>query len=205
VARSGRRTLKGLRQAFDEAAFGADRTLNLRESLPSGIEARNRAESWLRAKQVSGGGDVLVITGRGNQSPGGVGVVRENILALLPSLRRRGVVESWREHTPGSLVVKLAQVTRLLAAAKRKRDDRASVVEPPPPPSLTALDKETLRLLRLLATRTIESLGVSDGTRFISGEMSRVFETLSATLPLSADREGMLRRAISAAIEELDA
>jgi hypothetical protein len=204
VARSGKRTLKGLRQAFDEAAFGADRTLNLRESLPSGIEARSRAESWLRAKQVSGGGDVLIITGRGSQSPGGVGVVRENILALLPSLRRRGVVESWREHNPGSLVVKLAAVTRLLAAAKRKRDDQGSVVEPPPP-SLAALDKETLRLLRLLAVRTIESLGVSDGARFISDEMSRAFETLSATLPLSADREGRLRRAISAAIEELDA
>jgi hypothetical protein len=39
-------------QSFDEANFGTDRTLNLRESLPSAIEARARAEAWLRMKQV---------------------------------------------------------------------------------------------------------------------------------------------------------
>lgn len=205
MARSGRRGLKGLREAFDEAAFGPDKTLNLRESLPSGIEARSRAESWLRAKQVSGGGEVLIITGRGNQSPGGVGVVRENVLALLPFLRRRGVVESWREHTAGSVVVRLAQVTQLLTAPARRRDSRAESPGLPIPPTLAALDDETLRLLRLLAVRTIESLGISDGERFVEEEMARAFEALSATLPLSADREEVLRGAIKAAIEELEA
>jgi hypothetical protein len=204
VARSGKRGLKGLRAAFDEATFGADKTLNLRESLPSGIEARARAESWLRAKQISGGGEVLIITGRGNQSPGGIGIVRENVLALLPSLRRRGVVETWREHTAGSVVVTLASVTQLLTAPARRRDTAAEFPRPVTPPNLQALDDETLRLLRLLATRTIESLGVNDGARFVEDEMVRAFETLSATLPLSADREGMLRRGIEAAIEELE-
>jgi hypothetical protein len=205
LARSGRRGLNGLRKAFDEANFGSDKTLNLREALPSGIEAHARAESWLRAKQVSGGGDVLIITGRGNQSPGGIGIVRENVLALLPSLRRRGVVESWREHTPGSLVVTLASVTQLLTAPSRKRDSPGESKRPIVPQNLAALADETLRLLRLLATRTIESLGISHGEQFVEEEMARAFETLSATLPLSADREGMLQRAIEAAIEELDA
>jgi hypothetical protein len=204
VGRSSKRGLKGLREAFDEATFGPDKTLNLRESLPSGIEARSRAESWLRAKQVSGGGDVLIVTGRGNQSPGGVGIVRENVLALLPFLRRRGVVESWREHTAGSVVVTLASVTQLLTAPSRKRDSQADRPLPVTPDNLAALDGETLRLLRLLATRTIESLGISHGEQFLEEEMRRAFEMLSATLPLSADREGMLRRAIEAAIEELD-
>lgn len=204
MRRSAKRGLKGLREAFDEAAFGADKTLNLRESLPSGIEARSRAESWLRAKQVSGGGDVLIITGRGNQSPGSVGVVRENVLALLPFLRRRGVVDSWREHTAGSVVVRLAPVTQLLTAPSRRRDTRVNRPGPVTPDNLAALDDETLRLLRMLATRTIESLGISHGERFLEEEMLRAFEMLSATLPLSADREGMLRRAIEAAIEELD-
>jgi hypothetical protein len=204
VGRSSKRGLKGLREAFDEATFGPDKTLNLRESLPSGIEARSRAESWLRAKQVSGGGDVLIVTGRGNQSPGGVGIVRESVLALLPFLRRRGVVESWREHTAGSVVVTLAPVTQLLTAPSRKRDSQADRPLPVTPDNLAALDGETLRLLRLLATRTIESLGISHGEQFLEEEMRRAFEMLSATLPLSADREGMLRRAIEAAIEELD-
>ncbi|HEY8166158.1 MAG TPA: hypothetical protein VIF83_11450 [Gemmatimonadaceae bacterium] len=204
MGRSSKRGLKGLREAFDEATFGPDKTLNLRESLPSGIEARSRAESWLRAKQVSGGGDVLIVTGRGNQSPGGVGIVRESVLALLPFLRRRGVVESWREHTAGSVVVTLAPVTQLLTAPSRKRDSQADRPLPVTPDNLAALDGETLRLLRLLATRTIESLGISHGEQFLEEEMRRAFEMLSATLPLSADREGMLRRAIEAAIEELD-
>jgi hypothetical protein len=205
VARSRKRGLKRLREAFDEATFGADKTLNLRESLPSGIEARSRVESWLRAKQVSGGGEVLVITGRGNQSPGGVGVVRENVLTVLPLLRRRGIVESWREHTAGSVVVKLAPVTQLLTAPARRRDSRAQPPRLVIPTTLAALDDETLRLLRLLAVQTIESLGISHGERFVEEEMARAFEALSATLPLSADREGVLRRAIEIAIEELEA
>lgn len=162
--RSGRPTLKRLWQAFDEATFGQDRTLNLRESLPSAVEARVRAESWLRMRQVMKPGEVLVITGRGNQSLNGVGVVREAIMALLPSLRRRGVVTSWREHTPGSIVVTLAPVTTLLGAPKRNRERESDSRQrgAGTPESLTALEPETLSLLRRLAIRTIESLGVAE-------------------------------------------
>ena len=69
--------LKGLRQAFDEVRFGAQRTLNLRESLPTAEDAVARAESWLRQRQVDRADEVLIITGRGNQSEGGISVVRE--------------------------------------------------------------------------------------------------------------------------------
>ena len=202
-----RPSLKGLWQSFDEVNFGADRTLNLRDSLPSATEARTRAESWLRMRQVMKSGEVLVITGRGTQSPNGVGVVREAIIALMPSLRRRGVVDSWREHTPGSVVVTLASLTTLLAAPKRNKeteyDSGEAVIATPE--SLAALEPETLAELRHLASRNIESLGVENAGPFVKDEMQRVFATLTMTLPVSVDREGTLRRAIRTAIEELDA
>src|SRR5436853_6308427 len=101
-------SLKGLWQSFDETTFGQDRTLNLREALPSAVEAKARAESWLRMRQVMKPGEVLVITGRGNQSPGGGGVIRETIIALMPALRRRGVVKGWSEPTPRVIGVTFA-------------------------------------------------------------------------------------------------
>ena len=204
--RSGRPTLKGLWQAFDETTFGQDRTLNLRESLPSAVEARVRAESWLRMRQVMKPGEVLVITGRGNQSVNGVGVVRKAIMALLPSLRRRGVVTSWMEHTPGSIIVTLAPVTTLLGAPKRNREREPDSRQrgAGTPESLAALEPETLSLLRRLAVRTIESLGVTDTSPFVEEEMQRAFVTLSVTLPVSTDREGTLQRAMRSAIDELE-
>jgi hypothetical protein len=202
----GKSGLKGLWQSFDEAAFGPDRILNLRENLPFAAEARTRAESWLRMRQVFKPGEVLVITGRGNQSVNGVGVIRKAILGLLSSLRRRGVVDSWKEHTPGSIVVTLSPVTSLLGAPRRNRErgydsGETSIVTPE---SLAALDPATLSLLRHLAIRTIESLGIADTKPFVQGEMLRIFTTLSITLPVSADREAALQRAIASAIEELD-
>jgi hypothetical protein len=201
-----RPSFKGLWQSFDEANFGQDRTLNLRESLPSGVEARARAESWLRMKQVMKAGEVLVITGRGNQSPNGIGVVREAIMALMPSLRRRGVVTSWREQTPGSIVVTLAPVTTLLGAPKRNRereyDSGETVIATPE--SLAALEPDTLAQLRRLAVLSIQSLGIDNPAPFVEEEMQRMFATLTITLPVSTDREGTLQRAIKSAIEELE-
>jgi len=205
--RQSRPTLKGLWHAFDEAAYGHDRTLNLRDSLPSGADARARTESWLRMRQVMKSGEVLVITGRGTQSANGIAVVREAVLSLLPSLRRRGIVKSWREHTQGSFVVTLASVAALLGAPKRNRDrdpagvgNRGKTI----PASLAALEPETLALLHRLAVATIESLGVRQAESFIADEMQAIFAKLSTTLPVSADREGTLRRAISSAIEDLE-
>ena len=199
-------SFKGLWQSFDEANFGHDRTLNLRESLPTAVEARARAESWLRMKQVMKAGEVLVITGRGNQSPGGIGVVREAIMALMPSLRRRGVVTSWREQTPGSIVVTLAPVTTLLGAPKRNREKEydSGEVAITTPESLVALEPDTLKQLRRLAVLSIQSLGVDNPALFVEEEMQRMFATLTITLPVSTDREGTLQRAIQSAIEELE-
>jgi len=100
--------LKGLRQAFDEVRFGAQRTLNLRDTLPTAAAATSRTEAWLRQQQVERAGEVLIVTGRGNQSDGGIPVVREAVIRLLLVLRRRGVVSGHEEHTPGSFVVTLA-------------------------------------------------------------------------------------------------
>src|SRR4051812_39687234 len=157
--RSRKVSLHSVLRAFDEAEFGPKNTLNLRESLPSAADARYRVEAWLRERQISGVKEVLVITGRGNQSPGGVSLVREGILALLPSLRRRGVVSEWREHSAGSFVVKLGSISSLLEAPRRRRE-RESVPVLSNPESLRQLDKSTLELLRRLAVRSLETLGV---------------------------------------------
>jgi len=204
--REKRPVLKGLWHAFDEATFGHDRTLNLRESLPSAADARARAESWLRMRQVMKSEEVLVVTGRGNQSPNGIAVVREAVLALMPSLRRRGIVKSWREHTPGSIVVTLAPVADLLSAPKRNRERDSDQKDQSPgvPVSLAALEPETLALLRRLAVETIESLGVRHTEGFVEQEMQAIFAKLSVTLAVSGDREGTLRRAISSAIEDVE-
>ena len=204
------RPLAGLREAFDEARFGKSRTLNLRESLPTAAEAVARTEAWLRQQQVQhAGGDtpaeVLVITGRGNNSEGGVSVVRGAIEGLIHRLKQRGVVQRHEEHTAGSFVVTLAPVKELWSSAAPK----GKVAEPPPPdpPSLEPLDRETRLLLRQLAERSLEQLGVrGDLDRFIEGEMVRQFSALSATLAAtgSGDREKFLRAAIRRALEEYD-
>src|SRR5438132_14011635 len=147
--RSSRVPLRPVLKAFDEAEFGVKNILNLRESLPTAADARYRAEAWLRERQISRASEVLIITGRGNQSPGGVSAVRAAIVALLPGLRRRGVVSEWREHSPGSFVVKLGSISSLLDAPRRKRD-RGTVATPAAPGSLAQLVRKALPLLRAL-------------------------------------------------------
>jgi hypothetical protein len=120
VQRGKPKKLTALWSALDEAAFGAERILNLRESLPSAAEARARTEAWLRLRQVTKPEEVLIITGRGNQSAGGIGVIRKEVLAMMPRFKKRGIVESWKEHSPGSIVVKLAPTSSLFSAASRR-------------------------------------------------------------------------------------
>src|SRR5947209_7660139 len=205
----GRRGLSGLREAFDEARFDNGRILNLRESLPTAAEAVARSEAWLRQQQVQlatvdADAEVLIITGRGNNSEGGVSVVRSAVEGLLHRLKQRGVVKQHQEHTPGSFVVTLAPVRALFDAPVR---GRAAPVEPPAPdpPSLEALDRETRHLLRQLAERSLEQLGVrGDRDRFIEGEMVRQFSVLAATLSASGAREDLLRAAIRRALDQYD-
>lgn len=201
--RSGKTPLHSVWTAFDEVQFGAKNTLNLRESLPTAADARFRTEAWLRERQVSRAGDVLVITGRGNQSPNGISAVRETIVALLPLLRRRGVVSEWREHSPGSFVVKLGSITTLLDAPRRKRDDKsARIVENPK--SLAGLESSTLLLLRRLAVRSLESLGIREPAAFVEAEMLSKFNSLAGGVTPGSEGESRLRDAISAALEHLD-
>ena len=196
-----RRRVAAVRQALDEARFGTERTLNLRASLPKPPDAVARAEAWLRQQQVDRGGEVLIITGRGAGSPGGVSVVREAIVKLLGSLKRRGVVADHREHTPGSFIVTVAPMSALLGAPARRREPRITA---PPPPSLAALDPETRSLLEQLARRSIESLGVRHAEPHVEGEMLRQFGAIAQGIPDGADREDRLRRAVRKTLDELD-
>jgi hypothetical protein len=193
--------LRGLKQAFDEVRFGASRTLNLRESLPTKSEAVTRAEAWLRQQQVHQPGEVLIITGRGNSSHDGISVVREAIIQLLHLLKRRGVVSGHEEHTPGSMVVQLAPVRELWDSPKRRRDREPPTV-PASPPSLEMLDDETRALLRELANRSLDALGIRDREPFVQGEMLKQFGALAASAPDGPDREARLRRAIRVALEQ---
>ena len=193
--------LKSLSYALDEAAFGSERTLNLRELLPTAAEARARADVWLRARQVTKAGEVLVITGRGNQSAGGVGVIRQELLAMLPSLKRRGIVESWREHTPGSIVIQLAPMSALLEAPRRRRGNPATE-QPTPSVELAGLKPETLSLLRQIASQNLMALGITGSSLFIEQEMLRTFSKLIRALPADGDREVSLQQAITKMISE---
>jgi hypothetical protein len=196
---SNKPALKALWNALDEVAFGAERTLNLRESLPTAAEARARTETWLRGRQAQGTGDVLIITGRGNQSVGGTGVIRQEVLAMLPSLRRKGVVESWREHSPGSIVVTPAPLSTLINAGKRRRDAELPPQQPQP---IAGLERQTAELLRQLALVNLESLGIVATDVFIEQEMARTFSTLMTSVLDSPDREAAIRAAIQRALEE---
>jgi hypothetical protein len=197
------RGLAGLQQAFDEVRFGAARTLNLRQSLPSGAEAATRLEAWLRQHQVQRSEELLVITGRGNNSESGIAVVREATLRVFHQLRRKGVIKEFAEHTPGSFVVTLAPVTATAGAAGRQggRDIPLPRLEPP---TLAALDESTRQRLRILAERSLDALGVRERGSFVESEMLRLFGLLASTAGQGPDREKRLCEAIERAMSEVD-
>lgn len=194
------RGLAGLQQAFDEVRFGAARTLNLRESLPSGAEAARRVDTWLRQKQVEQSEELLVITGRGNNSESGIAVVREATLRVFHALRRKGVVQDFAEHTPGSFVVTVAPMRQV-----HDSENRGAAAPPPPePPTLSALDASTRERLRALAERSLDALGIRERGPFLENEMLRLFGELAARAGGGSDREARLRAAIARALEEVE-
>lgn len=200
---SGKTPLHDLWKAFDEARFSAADTLNLRESLPTAADACYRAEQWLRERQVSRAKQVLLITGRGNNSPDNISAVRESVHALFPSLRRRGVIAEWKEHTPGAFVVSLAPISALLDAPRRRRD-RNHVAAPATPPSIKGLERSTIDLLRRLAERSLEVLGARVPDKFLEAEMVSRFSSLAGGVQPGPDGEKRLREAITAALDQLD-
>ena len=199
-----RRQRADVQHALDEARFGPQRILNLRESMPTGADAMARTEAWLRERQVAAAGEVLIVTGRGKGSPGGVPVVREAVRKTLGSLKRRGVISSFVDHTAGSFVVKLAPVSTLLDAPRRSRDRDRRSAEPVTIAALDALEPATQRLLRDLAVRSLEALGAALSGEFVDAEMLRQFSLLAAGVAPGAGSEERLRSAIARAIEEVD-
>jgi hypothetical protein len=129
--------------------------------------------------------------------------VREAVAALLPQLRRRGVLTQWREHSPGAFVVKLAPIKALLEAPTRRRD-RSVGPAIANPVTLSALEPSTLALLRTLALRSLEALGVREPEKFVEAEMTSQFEKLAAGISSDPDRESKLRGAITSALDLLD-
>ncbi len=191
-----------LNRAFDAARFGFARTLDLRTSMPTGEEAVRRAEPWLRERQIAKAGDVLVITGRGNGSPGGVGIVRESVQRLFTALKRKGVISAVTEHTPGSFVVTLASVRALFEAAPRSRERSRGPrsTAPVDPTQLAALDAPTRGALRRLAEFSLDTLGAPRTEAFVRDEMLRQFAVLSAAMsPDEIDRDQRLQFLIAAA------
>ena len=197
------RGLSGLQQAFDEVEFGASRTLNLRASLPTASEAARRVEAWLRQHQALQSGSVLIITGRGNNSEGGVSVVRETSIRVFHELRRKGVITEFTEHTAGSFVVTLAPMSAMLDAASRRREQTPQPA-PASPPTLSALDEDTRKMLRGLAEHSLDALGMRDREPFLENEMLRLFGSIAATLEDGPDLERRLRAAIAAAMSDYD-
>jgi len=193
--------LQGLQHAFDEARFGPGRTLNLRESLPTADQATARTDSWLRQQQIDRAGEVLVITGRGKNSEVGYSVVREAVIRLLHALRRRGVVTGHQEHTAGSFVVTLAPVSALWESPKRNAG-RGVAAPSRTPPSLDELDAETRQLLRNLAERALEGLGIRETADFIEGEMLKQFGAIAKSVGDAPGREDRLRVAVRAALDQ---
>jgi hypothetical protein len=196
---AARKVAPSLAQAFDEARFGPARTLDLRTSMPTAVEATRRAEPWLRERQMARAGEVLLITGRGHGSPGGIGVVRRAIEGLLTRLRRIGVVARVRIHTPGAFVVELAPIRSLFETKPRARQREIEAV-PVDPTGLDALDAETRRELRLLAGYSLTRLGVQPTETFVRDEMLRQFAILASGIASDeGDREGRLKFLVSAA------
>jgi hypothetical protein len=195
----GREGIVALHRALDEARFGRERTLNLRTTLPRPKEAEARCEAWLRERQVAKSEELLVITGRGINSWDGESVVRETIARLLGSLRRRGVVESWHEHTPGSFVVSVAPIRSLREAPRRLRERRSIT---PDPIALRGLAPATRARLRELAHLALGQLGIRDPELFLEDEMVAQLREIGRGVPSGPDRERRLIDAIERAIEE---
>lgn len=186
-------------KALDELRFGPSRTLNLRESLPSAREAARRTENFLREHQIKGSGEVLIITGRGSQSPDGIAVLRPEIEKLLFALKRRGVVDSHAEHNPGAFAVRLAPVRSLADAIPRKRDGHP---RPAAIPAIAGLSEESNELLRTLAERSLDELGVRHDPRRVEDEMHRHLQALAPSLPGGEAMEPSLQQALRAALDD---
>ena len=58
-------------------------------------------------------------------------------------------------------------------------------------------------MLKHLALRNLDTLGVNHDTEFVQQEMQRIFSMLTNALPAGARSEESLRKSISNALEEV--
>jgi len=110
-------------------------------------------------------------------------------------------VASHNEHNPGAFRVQLAPLRELIDAPARRRERR----EPARPPiEIRGLSRETVGLLRELAARSLEALGVSVDDNRIDDEMHRHLRAMVPPLPAGPEMEEQLRDALRSAIAEYD-
>ncbi len=191
--------------AFDAVAFGPAKTLDL-HGFREVDDALRHAEQWLRERQVAKAGTVLVITGRGARSADGVAVLRPAVERLLGRLRRKGVVAQAHAHGDGAFTVALAPVTSLFEVPRRSRS-RSPVgggSRQMAGPALAGLSDGTRAALRLLAERTLESLGAPVTADLVEDEMQRQFSLLAPSLPPEEDPDRALRRVARDAMESME-
>lgn len=192
-----------IERAFDELRFGAARTLNLRDGLPSVSQAEIRVESWLRRQQAEGGGDVLVITGRGLGSLDGVGKVREAVLRRATQLKRLNIVVALREHGPGALVITVAPLSALVDAP-RLRTGRKTPTLVRDPAELAALPGDIRATLRAVAELTVQRLGVrAPSDDMIADEMRAQFGAIAPSVVSATDRIDALRHMATRLLHEI--
>lgn len=186
---------------LERARFGPLRTLNVRASMLTGDESAARVEAWLRSKQVELTGDVLIITGRGAGSLGGIPVVKDATVRALNRLRRLSVIASYGEDTPGSFIVTLAPLKALLEAPARRSTPARQPTRRRS--SILGLKPETRDRLRYLAGRAIDALGVKGPSESqIESEMQRQFTMIARTAPAGADADKWVDAAITRALSE---
>jgi hypothetical protein len=190
-------------RVFDELRFGAARTLNLRDGLPTVAQAETRVESWLRLQQAEGGGEVLIITGRGLGSLDGVGRVREAVHRRCTQLKRLNVVTQVSEYGPGAFVVTVATL-RALVEPPRLRTGRKTPTPVADPGELAALPESLRAVLRELAILSVHRLGVREPSEaMIADEMRTQFGALSPSAVSAPDPAAALHRAAERLLQEL--
>jgi hypothetical protein len=192
-----------LLRAFDEMRFGRTRTLDLRSSLPSAADAAARAEAWLRERQASVGGELLIITGRGRGSDDGIPVVRPAVQRRLSRLRREGVVDTVEEHSSGAFIIVLAPLRALIEAPRRRKDPVRPARQTKAAQWASGLKPQTLTALRELAVRSLDSLGAPQTDALINDEMHHHYRKLAGAIGTGVDRDARLRAAVRSALDEL--
>ncbi len=205
MTRPPRRTgLKGLQKAYDEIRFGDRRTLNLRESLPYGAGSCD-AHGGVASPAAGRPKRRVLDHHRPWQSERGrcLGRARSrDSPSARPQAARRcrrppgthaGLDGRDARSNLGTLGITEAQWRTRCRHTHAMRT----------PPSLRRSRSRAARImLRNLAERALEGLGVKDTAKFLQAEMLKQFGALAATVGDAPGREARLRTALRAALDQ---